>query len=186
MRNAQERQQNIIHLLEHSSHPVSGGELSTTYHVSRQIIIKDIHAIREQGYDILSTARGYILQQKPGYTKIFKVIHTDEETEEELNLMVDLGGEVEDVFIYHKVYNELHAPLNIRSRKDVQDFCEAVRSGKSSLLMNATSGYHYHTVRARDRQTLKLIEDALWKRGFLAKLQKYEPDEMKKEIEQNN
>ena len=54
--------------------------------------------------------------------------------------------------------------------------CENIASGKSGLLMHATSGYHYHTVSADSYEILAQIEDKLWEQGFLAKLQAYEPD----------
>jgi hypothetical protein len=41
--------------------------------------------------------------------------------------------------------------------------------------MNATSGYHYHTVVAPTEALLDLIQDKLNERGFLAKLRDYEP-----------
>ena len=41
-------------------------------------------------------------------------------------------------------------------------------SGKSSALMNITSGYHYHTVKADSEETLDLIEKALAKKNYLA------------------
>ena len=50
-----------------------------------------------------------------------------------------------------------------------------ITSGKSSLLMNVTSGYHYHTIVADDEQTLDLIQEELQKKGYWAKLQDYEP-----------
>ena len=43
------------------------------------------------------------------------------------------------------------------------------------MLKNVTSGYHYHTVVAGDEHTLDLIQEALVEKGFLAKLQEYEP-----------
>ena len=95
--------------------------------------------------------------------------------EEELSLMVDCGGRVQDVFVYHKIYNIVKAPLNIRSRLDVRQFMDNLASGKSSLLKNVTSGYHYHTVTAESEEILDYIHDALEKRGFLAPLQDYEP-----------
>ncbi len=103
-----------------------------------------------------------------------------------MNLIVDLGGEIEDVFIYHKVYGEVRAKLSISSRKDVQDFCEALRAGKSSPLKNVTAGYHYHTIRADKKEVLDLIEDALWQNGYLAKLRDFEPASLQDAIEKNN
>ena len=52
---------------------------------------------------------------------------------------------------------------------------EEIRSGKSSLLKNVTSGYHYHTVRAERVEILDMIQEELQKKGLLAKLQDYEP-----------
>lgn len=99
-------------------------------------------------------------------SRVFKVLHSDAQTEEELTLIVDMGGKVRDVFIYHKAYGVVRADMKIRSRKDVRDFMETIRSGKSSLLKNTTSGYHYHTVCAEDEQTLDAIKMSFCVRGF--------------------
>ena len=50
-----------------------------------------------------------------------------------------------------------------------------IAGGKSCLLKNVTSGYHYHTIVADDEQTLDLIQAELGRLGFLAKLKEYEP-----------
>ena len=42
--------------------------------------------------------------------------------EEELSLIVDYGGHVEDVFVYHKVYGIVRADLHIASRNDIREF----------------------------------------------------------------
>ena len=65
--------------------------------------------------------------------------------------------------------------MDIRSRLDVHNFIENIRTGKSTPLKNVTSGYHYHTVYAKDEQILDLIQTKLQERGFLAQLQDYEP-----------
>ena len=65
--------------------------------------------------------------------------------------------------------------MNIRSRLDAHNFMKNIALGKSSLLKNITSGYHYHTVFADSEETLDLIQNRLQERGFLAKLQDYEP-----------
>ena len=52
---------------------------------------------------------------------------------------------------------------------------EEITSGKSTNLKNLTSNFHYHTITAEDEQTLDFIQEELAKRGFLAKLQDYEP-----------
>ncbi len=175
----EDRKQGILKRLQESDRPVSASVLSSEFGVSRQIIVKDIASLREEGFLVQAQVRGYVLEKSNRPGKVFKVIHTDEEVEKELNLIVDNGGTVEDVFIYHKIYNKVEAKLNIRSRMDVKNFLENIASGKSGLLMHATSGYHYHTVLADSFETLARIEDKLWEEGFLAKLQAYEPDGLK-------
>ncbi len=89
------------------------------------------------------------------------MFHTREQTENELNIIVDYGGTVADVFVWHKVYGKMVAPLNIASRYHIAQFLEGVRTGKSTELMNVTGGYHYHTVRAESAEVLDKIEKAL-------------------------
>ncbi|MGN0298528.1 MAG: transcription repressor NadR [Lachnospiraceae bacterium] len=179
--NGEERRKQILQILCNSKTPVSGAQLAEQMKVSRQVIVQDMALLRANGNNIFSTNRGYMIQQKNLPKRVFKVFHSNEEVTEELNLVVDLGGIVEDVFVYHKVYGVVHAPMNIRSRRDVQLFIKQIQSGKSSLLMNVTSGYHYHTISADSEETLNLIFEALQKRGFLAALQDYEPVDFWKE-----
>ena len=163
----QERRDAMIEIIQNSEKPVSGTALAKQFAVSRQVIVQDIALIRAAGYEVLSTHRGYLLGQKNSVTRIFKVSHTDEEIADELNLIVDLGGKVLDVQINHKVYGRMKADLGIHSRKQVQDFVEEIRSGKSSPLKNITSNYHYHTVEADSEEVLDLIGKELSKRGYL-------------------
>ncbi len=172
------RRQGILQRLSESTAPVSAGTLAQEFGVSRQIIVKDIAQLREKGAVIAALSRGYVLEKTGRFEKVFKMIHSDEDVEKELNLIVDLGGTVEDVFVSHKVYNKVSARMDIRSRLDVERFLADIASGKSSLLKNITSGYHYHTVSADVPETLELIEMRLWENGFLAPLQAYEPEEM--------
>ncbi len=176
----EQRREEIISRLRSSSVPVSAGNLSQEFGVSRQIIVKDISILRKSGYQVTALTRGYILEKKPRAEKVFKMIHSDDEVQKELELIVDLGGTVEDVFVYHKAYNKVRADMGIKTRTDVAGFLQNIKSGKSSLLKNVTSGYHYHTVSASDEDALKIIEDELWKCGFLAPLQEYEPSEINK------
>lgn len=171
----EERRKKILQILEESKKPLSGVALAKQFDVSRQIVVQDIALIRANGVDIMSTNRGYLLQVKNALSRVFKVVHTDEEVEEELNLIVDLGGKVEDVFVYHKIYDVVRAEMNIKSRMDVKKYMEGITSGKSSLLKNVTSGYHYHTVTAESVEILDLIQEQLQEKGFLARLQDYEP-----------
>ncbi len=170
-----ERREQILKILNSSGKPIAGTDLAKELGVSRQVIVQDMALIRANGIDVISTNRGYVLQEEKEVSRVFKVIHTDEQVEEELNLFVDLGAKVEDVFVYHKVYGVVRAVMNIRSRKDVRKYMEDISSGKSTNLKNLTSNYHYHTITAEDTQTLDMIQRELSERGFLAKLQDYEP-----------
>lgn len=165
---ADERRKAIVNLLLSEQKPISGGTLSGKFGVSRQIIVQDITVLKGSGYEILSTHHGYIVQQTPLRERVFKLHHTTEQTEDELNLIVDLGGTVVDVFVWHKVYGRMTAQLNIFSRLHVKQFIEGVRTGKSTELMNITGGYHYHTVRADSEEILDQIGEALEVRGYIA------------------
>ena len=171
----EERRGKIIQALKNSDKAVSATTLAKEFDVSRQVIVQDVALLRANGKNIFSTNRGYLIQEDEETTRVFKVQHEDDEVEKELTTIVDLGGTVEDVFVYHKVYGALRAEMNIKSRMDIRNYMEEIRSGKSSLLKNVTSGYHYHTVRAERVEILDMIQEELQKKGLLAKLQDYEP-----------
>lgn len=176
----QERREQIIKILKQSDKPIPGTELARRMEVSRQVVVQDMALIRANGIEITSTNRGYIIQDENKVSRVFKVIHTSDQVEEELNLYVDFGAVVEDVFVYHKVYGLIKVPMNIRSRRDVKKYLVGISSGKSSELMNLTSNYHYHTVSAESEEVLDQLQEELWERGYLAKLQDYEPVEFGK------
>lgn len=162
-----ERRKAIVNLLLASKTPISGSELSEQFNVSRQIIVQDVTVLKGLGYEILSTHNGYVMQKSLLAERVFKLKHTTEQTEEELNCIVDLGGTVVDVFVWHKVYGRISATLNIFSRLKVKQFIEGVRTGKSTELMNITGGYHYHTVRADSEELLDKIGEALHDKKFI-------------------
>lgn len=164
---AAERRKEIVNIILSEKQAVSGGKLSEMLGVSRQIIVGDISALKADGYDILSTHSGYVIQGTPLCERVFKVFHTREQTENELNTIIDFGGTVADVYVWHKVYGKMSAPLNISSRHGVAQFLEGVRTGKSSELMNITGGYHYHTVRAESEEVLDNIQRALEEQNLI-------------------
>lgn len=174
----EKRQDNIITMLKNSDTPLSGTQLASKFNVSRQIIVQDMNKLRSDGYEIVSTPRGYLLDKKYEVTRVFKLFHTKDDTEKELNLIVDLGASIKDVFIFHKVYGEIRAMLYIRSRKEARDFCNSIESGCSFPLMTATGGYHYHTIVADSEEILDLVEKELADNNFLAPLTDYEPDSL--------
>lgn len=162
-----ERREGIINKICCSKNPVSGTALAELYQVSRQVIVQDIALIRAAGYDIISTNRGYLLNTPVGVSRIFKLSHTDEQLEDEMCSIVDLGGKIVNVMVNHRVYGHLEAELNISSRRNVADFMKDIRSGKSSPLKNITSNYHYHKIEADTEETLCLIGEMLERKGYL-------------------
>lgn len=178
--NGEERRVSIIKKLSDATTPISASALAEAFGVSRQVIVQDIALLRATGSSITSLARGYVLEKPTLFSRVFKVNHTDDAVEGELNLIVDAGGTIEDIFVYHKVYGTVRAQMSIKNRLQVKCFLEEIASGKSSLLKNVTSGYHYHTVSADNEETLGVIEKQLWEKGFLAPLQEFEPTEITK------
>ena len=67
-----ERREQIIRQIQESKAPVSGTKLASFYNVSRQVIVQDIALIRAAGYEIISTNRGYILNQPKTVCRILK------------------------------------------------------------------------------------------------------------------
>lgn len=163
-----QRRKELINIIMSAKQAVTGSELSEMLGVSRQIIVRDISALKAEGYDIVATHSGYLINETPLKERVFKVFHTKEQTENELITIVDFGATVVDVFVWHKVYGKMTAPLNISSRHHVDRFLDGIRTGKSSELMNVTGGYHYHTVRAESEELLDKIEEALVKQNYIA------------------
>ena len=159
-----ERREKILELISKSEKPVSGAMLAERTGVSRQVIVGDIASLKEDGCDIIATSRGYILSRAE---RVYKVVHTDEDIEKELRAIVDNGGEVKNVFVWHRIYGRIEGELNISTAADVTEYMKSLKNGRSSPLKNVTSGYHYHTVYADSEAVLDKIELVLNDMGFL-------------------
>lgn len=61
--NVLERQNEILHILDQQTQPVSANRLASHFHVSRQVIVQDVALLRAKNHPILSTCRGYLLQE---------------------------------------------------------------------------------------------------------------------------
>ncbi|MBO5373483.1 MAG: transcription repressor NadR [Lachnospiraceae bacterium] len=177
----EKRREKMLDILRNAKNPVSGTALAEALAVSRQVVVQDIALLRAGKQEIISTCKGYIMQKNSPCQRIFKVNHTDEQMEEELNLYVDFGGKIEDEFVYHKVYDVIRVEMGLKSRRDVKEYIEKLKSGISKSLKDVTSGYHYHTVTADSEEVLDQIQEELQKRGFLAELRDYEPIDFWKE-----
>ncbi len=134
--NTAQRRTEILKLLQQAEKPVAARAMASQFGVSRQVIVQDMAVIRASTPGILSTTRGYVLQQ-------IKTLHAPENLKyvmdrkraaEELNLIVDCGGRVKNISISHRVYGRVTAEMDIRSRQDVNEFVQAINSSHSSVL----------------------------------------------------
>lgn len=197
---AEARRASLLDALRSADAPVSGGQLANTLNVSRQVIVQDIALLREAGASIVATTKGYVLAdaaqtaaqnatqtmaqnaaEQPAVhldepARTFKLHHEVEQTRDELQTIVALGGRVHNVSISHRAYGRITAPLEIANQADIERFINDIESGKSSPLSTATSEYHYHLVSAPSNEALEAIGRALADKGFLAPLLPHEQE----------
>lgn len=169
----EERRSDLLKLLKMSSEPVTGSELAAIYHISRQIIVSDITLLKAKNEPIIATSQGYLymqpLVQQQEAKRVVACCHPPSRSEEELNLLVDLGVTVQDVKIEHPVYGDLTASIMVSNRKEVQQFLGKINETKSAFLSELTEGIHIHTLRANSEEILDEAFDALQKAGLLAR-----------------
>ncbi|MHC1749059.1 MAG: transcription repressor NadR [Cellulosilyticaceae bacterium] len=165
------RREKILEMLEEEETPLSGVKLATLFDVSRQVIVQDVALLRAKGYDILATARGYILNKEASsmYSRVIMVRHTQDELEDELNTIVDNGGRVKNAIINHPVYGELIGGLMLKNRRDVQIFMNKVAEENAYPLLRLTQGVHMHTIESLCEEELDVIEKELERKGYLYK-----------------
>ena len=118
--NAAQRRRQVLACLQTAQTPLSASHLAAQLGVRRQIIVGDIALLRACGHQIFATPRGYLLQRAPqGLRKTVACVHTREQMEQELNLLVDNGCTVLDVIVEHPVYGQLTGSLQLHNRYDV-------------------------------------------------------------------
>lgn len=165
----EKRRELILEILNKSSAPISATYLSKEFKVSRQVVVQDVALLRAARYDILATARGYILNKEADIMKkrVIIVQHTSEELEDELNTIIDNGGRVRNVIISHPIYGELVGDLMLKNRRDIKQFVDKVNSTSAAPLMKLTQGMHMHTIEAGCEEELDIIEEELKIKGYL-------------------
>jgi len=164
------RRKEILEKLKESEEPLTGSDLAELMGVSRQVIVQDIALLRAEGKEIFATPQGYFLAKSRAPSKISRVYavkHNLDRLEEELLLMVDLGGKVIDVIVEHPVYGEIKGNLMLSCRKDVYDFVQKLNLSQAKPLSILTSGVHLHTVEAEKKEVLEEIFVALEEKGLL-------------------
>lgn len=166
---SEQRRQNIKRMLSQSDVPVSGNRLAEQFGVTRQVIVKDIGILKASGLNILSTARGYLLQKdtSSAFCREITVCHTKDQIADELRCIVDLGGHIRNTHIDHPIYGNVGEKLYIKSRKDIQNFLDKTEKTGCMPLLELTNGIHTHTISAEDIETLDEICMALKQAGYL-------------------
>ncbi len=167
-----ERRQLILKTLQKADSPMTGKELGELTNVSRQVIVGDITLLKAKKEPILATSQGYIyMHASVGPEKIEKVLvcqHAPDQTEEELNILVDHGLTVKDVKIEHPVYGDLSASIMVANRLEVKEFIAKVNEAKAAYLSNLSEGgIHLHTVVADEQHQIDNAEITLKKAGIL-------------------
>jgi uncharacterized protein len=168
----EKRREELQSLLALCPDPVTGTELAQRFGVSRQVIVGDIAILRAGGAKILATPQGYLIPTEQKNTAVQSVIacrHTREQIEEEIGMVVDLGGKVLDVIVEHPVYGEMRGNLMIANRRDLGIFLEHLMKTEARPLSALTDGVHLHTVEAPSTEVMDEIVAALDKAGFLVK-----------------
>ncbi|MGM0219528.1 transcription repressor NadR [Enterococcus sp. AZ126] len=166
------RREAILLELESADKPMSASRFAKEFKVSRQIVVGDVALLRAAGFDIIATARGYLLEtekDKQGIVRKIACQHRPEQTQEELSVIVSLGGEILDVVVEHPIYGELTGGLHIQSEKEVKEFIKAYEKSSASLLSELTGGIHLHTIRCESENTLREIKKVLDQKGILYK-----------------
>ena len=163
------RRKYIVERLRSVSEPVSAASLAAALSVSRQIIVGDVALLRASGEKISSTPRGYVLGGSSERTYTVACVHGSEDTEKELNIMVDNGCTVLTVEVEHPVYGLLTGQLQLSNRHDVKQFMEKMSGDDASPLSMLTGGVHLHTLSCPDAECFERTRAQLAEAGLLYK-----------------
>lgn len=166
-----ERRSLLLDILKTSNEPVTGGELAAQTNVSRQVIVGDITLLKARNEPIIATSQGYLYMHSSSPVvlaeRTIACSHAPDKTEEELNILVDLGVTVKDVRIEHPVYGDLTASIMVSNRREVKQFMEKIHSTNAGYLSELTEGIHIHTIAAPNEKILDEAEEAMRKANFL-------------------
>lgn len=167
---AAERRAAILKRLSQADSPISATALAHECDVSRQIIVGDVALLRASGEQIAATPRGYVYTHPDnGLIRQVAVLHTADQTEEELTICVDHGCAVLDVVVEHPVYGQLTGQLQVTSRYDVRLFMERMARESGHSLSELTDGIHLHTLRCQNEAAYLRTCQALDQAGILLK-----------------
>ena len=161
----EDRRKQILKLLR--GQILNGSQLAKQLNVSRQVIVQDIALLRSSGHEILSTRQGYILSADNTCTRTYHVRCPESDIELMLNVFVDAGGTVQDIFVIHNTYGVIRAELHLCNRLQVKQFIESIHTGREAALHGLCKGGHWHTISADSEAALDLIQQELRAKGSL-------------------
>lgn len=168
---SEKRRDFIIEELKKNQKPIKGTDLAKRFNVSRQVIVQDIAILRAKGEEILATPQGYMIMTSSYNQKLTKVIvckHNEHrEIEEELQIIVDMGGKIIDVIVEHPIYGEIKGLLMISSRIEVEEFMKSLKKEKAEPLAKLTDGVHLHTIEVPNEEIYRKILFHLEEKGYL-------------------
>lgn len=167
----EERRNTILELLKTANTAITGTELAKQANVSRQVIVNDMALLKAKNEPIVATSQGYLYLTPTDGIQYFEreiaSLHSDEQTEDEMNTLVDAGVTIKNVSIIHPVYGDLTASIMVSSRYDVQQFIQKMNKSEGKPLMNLTEGAHLHVISADSEAKLDLAIHQLQKKGYL-------------------
>ncbi|MCZ2492112.1 transcription repressor NadR [Dellaglioa carnosa] len=165
--NGKDRQENIKEQLYNNANAISANQFAQQFKVSRQTIVGDIALLRAQGEQILASFNGYTYDQEPN--KIIKMIvckHRVDRVQEELELLIRNGAEVQNVTINHEIYGELSGTLLIKTENDINEFMTKLNGHKGRLLSELTAGIHTHLIKVASEESFAKIQQELFDAGL--------------------
>lgn len=164
----QQRREMVKKKIKQCEKPISASALAQLFHVSRQIIVSDVAILRASQEPILATPRGYMYDNKDTQESfLIACMHDQQDTKDELETIVDLGGVIQDVSIAHPVYGELKGNLHISSRLDIQEFLTLCKDKQAKNLSDLSDGVHFHNIICPTIREYNMIVEALKKKGYL-------------------
>ena len=166
---ANERREEIIRNLVKEKKAIKGSELAIYFNVTRQVIVKDIAILRAAGKNIIATPDGYMINDNLDnrIKSVIAVNHTEDEMENELEIIVKYGGIIEDVNVEHPLYGEIRGILKINNLNDLNKFTGYFEKIAAKPLSALTNGVHLHTISADSEENMELIKSEFSEKGFI-------------------
>ena len=96
----------------------------------------------------------------------YKAMDTDS-ARDEMNIVVDNGGMIVSITLVPDFCGPIQAFLNLKNRRDVNQYLENFRKYNIPLIATLSQGVHTLSVAADSQEELEAIRDGLAEGGFL-------------------